>query len=67
MFFFILAGSSTFCLFSVFTMICHGDFLFWICLFGVLCASCIYMGYVFPEFVQGSFYDLVEDLSVPLT
>lgn len=23
----------------VFTMICHGDFLFWLCLFGVLCAS----------------------------
>lgn len=28
-----------FCIFNVLTMIHHGDFHFWSCLFGVLCAS----------------------------
>lgn len=30
-----------FCIFNVLTMIHHGDFHFWSCLFGVLCASSV--------------------------
>lgn len=31
------------CILSVLIIICHGDFLFWYCLFCVLCSSCIWM------------------------
>lgn len=35
------------CMLSVSTMICHRELLFWSCLFGLLCVSCVCMGMSF--------------------
>lgn len=51
-------------MFSVLTIICYGDFLFWSCLFGVLCVSsvCFYFSQFGEVFFSHSFKNLVYDI-----
>lgn len=48
---------SLFYIFSVLSIICHEEFLFWPCLLGVLCTS-VY-GYAFPQFGGPDIEDLL--------